>query len=372
MSFELSGKLIEKSVVSKGDIKRILKLFEKAEEGKDITIAFLGGSITQGCNASVYEKCYVELVAKWFREKFSDVVVSHINAGVGATGSLIGVHRAETDVLSKEPDIVFVDAAVNDEDDNVCRVSYESEIRRLLSYKCSPAVIEVFMTKEYGDNCEEHEIKIGNRYNVPMISFRRVAKEIIEGGSLKWGTLLTDEVHPNDDGHEIIANLLINFLEKVYKEDFKRGEEIKIEDDTLSIPCVYGDDYIDGRIENNKTLKALENEGFQNFDEGFQKFQNAWKFEGKAREHGKLVFEVKAKNIILLYKKIIGDNGGKFKISIDGKEKIIDTYFKDGWGDFSVTEILQENKTIKTQKIEIEVIDEDKDREVTILGLLLS
>ena len=70
MSIKLNKELIEKSLVNKGDISRILKLYEKAEKGEGITIAFLGGSITQGCNSTVYEKCYVELVSKWFENKF--------------------------------------------------------------------------------------------------------------------------------------------------------------------------------------------------------------------------------------------------------------------------------------------------------------
>lgn len=49
MSIKLNDKLIEKSVINKGDVSRILKMFEKAENGENITIAFLGGSITQGC-----------------------------------------------------------------------------------------------------------------------------------------------------------------------------------------------------------------------------------------------------------------------------------------------------------------------------------
>lgn len=136
-------------------------------------------------NSTVYEKCYVELTAKWFREKFTNVKVNHINAGAGATGSLIGVHRAEKQVLSKNPDIVFVDAAVNDNDSEFCKISYESEIRKLLSSPGKPAVIEVFMTMEDGVNYQDQQIKIGENYNLPMISFRDVACEIIESQNLK-------------------------------------------------------------------------------------------------------------------------------------------------------------------------------------------
>ena len=373
MSIKLNNELIEKSLIDKGDVSRILKMFEKAENGEDITIAFLGGSITQGCNSTIYEKCYVRRVYKWFENKFTNIKVNYINAGVGATGSLIGVHRAEKQVLSKNPDIVFVDAAVNDNDEYYCKASYESEIRKLLSSECKPAVVEVFMTMVNGVNYQDQQIKIGKHYNLPMISFKETAKELVDNHNLKWNDLLTDEVHPNDDGHEIIANLLISFLEDVYNEYNISEKYIEIIDNTLEKSCVYSDKYINGRILNNKDITPKEIIGFKEDKEGFQVFQDGWKFTGKCNDQGRLVLEVECKNLILLYKKIVSKSGGKFKIKVNGIEKVlIDTYFKDGWGDWTVTEILEESNEVKKYKIEIDVNNENIEREVTILGLLVS
>ena len=78
MSYKITEEMFKKSLVNKGDVSRIVKLIEKAEKGEDITIAFLGGSITQGCNSTVYEKCYVELTYNWFKEKFNNVKKSHL------------------------------------------------------------------------------------------------------------------------------------------------------------------------------------------------------------------------------------------------------------------------------------------------------
>ena len=373
MYFELNNELIEKSVVNKGNISRILKLFEKARRGEDITVVFFGGSITQGCNASYYQKCYVELVAEWFRQKFRNINVKHINAGVGATGSLIGVHRADMQVISKNPDIVFVDAAVNDTGEYSCKESYESLIRKLLGSISKPAVIEVFMTMENGVNYQDYEIEIRKRYDVPMISFRNVAKEIIEINKLSWSALLTDEVHPNDGGHKIIAELITDFIEKVYEEDYKPKQNIKINDNILEIPCVFSDRYIEGKILNSKNIKTVEITGFEEYPNGFQVFQNGWKFERNTNEKGRLIFEVEGKNIILLYKKVVANNGGKFTVKVNEEKKILlDTYFKEGWGDCSVTEILEESKVRKKYRIEIEVLNEEEEKQITILGVLLS
>lgn len=373
MDVKIIDEMFNNSVTSKGDIGRILKLIEKAESGKDITIAFLGGSITQGCNSTVYEKCYVELTYDWFKEKFKNSHVKHINAGVGATGSLIGAHRVEKQVISKKPDIVFVDAAVNDNKDYYCKAAYESIIRKLLTSENKPAVVEIFMTMDTGVNVQDQQVEIGKRYNVPMISFRDALKCEVECDRIKFSDFLTDEVHPNDDGHYIIAQLLINFINDIYENDYLQGTKMDIADDILEIPCVFEDRYINGAILNNITLIPEEIIGFENYDEGFQVFQNAWKFSGNHNKKGSLIFEIEAKNVILLYKKSVSKDSGKFIIKVNGLGKaFIDTYFIDGWGDYAETEILELNNEIKKYIIEIEVYEEELSKEITILGILVS
>jgi lysophospholipase L1-like esterase len=373
MEFNITEEMYKKSLVSKGDVSRILKLIDKAEKGEDITVAFLGGSITQGCNSTVYEKCYVELTYNWFKEKFKNVNVKHINAGVGATGSLIGVHRVGRQVISQNPDIVFVDAAVNDDEDYSCKVAYESLIRKLLNSESKPAVVEIFMTMDTGFNVQEQQVQVGERYNVPMISFRDALKAEVDKNKIKFSDLLTDEVHPNDAGHYIISQLLINLIENVYKYDYIKGKELKIEENTLETTCVFEERYINGDILNNEKITPKENKGFKNYDEGFQVFQNGWVFNQAENKEGKLTFELEAKNVVLLYKKSISESAGKIRVKVNDKEKVfLDTYFKDGWGDYSATEILELSDETKNHKIEIELVKENMAKEIIILGILVS
>ena len=170
MEFKITEDMIKNSIVSKGDISRIVQVMNKAKNGQDICVAFLGGSITQGCNATKFEECYASRTYKWFKDTFNNVNVEYVNAGVGATGSIIGVHRVEEQVLSKNPDIVFIDFAVNDKNTIYDKIAYESLIRRILSTQNPPAIIEVFMTNFDGSNVQEQQIEIGRKYKIPMIS----------------------------------------------------------------------------------------------------------------------------------------------------------------------------------------------------------
>ena len=51
--------MISKSLLSQGNNKRLKDVIEKAEKGEDITIAYIGGSITEGAGARpINTNCY--------------------------------------------------------------------------------------------------------------------------------------------------------------------------------------------------------------------------------------------------------------------------------------------------------------------------
>ena len=361
-------KMLKESLVYRGDTSKVKRVIERAYRGEDITVAFLGGSITQGCNATNHENCYANKTYLWFKNRFSEINVKYINAGIGATGSIIGVHRVEEQVLSKDPDIVFVDFAVNDKNNKYNKVAYESLIRRILSHDSELALIEVFMSTDVLENVQDQQIEIGKRYEIPMVSFRDAIRNDIENDKLKWSEVASDEVHPNDIGHEIISELLINLLESIDKD----GDKKENEDREFGQP-VFGEDYIKGQIMNSNNVEVICNSGFIVDDEGFQGFKNGWKISRTAYNKATLKIGVKGKNIFLLYKKLIKDNAGSFVVKVNGRYiKNIDCYFENGWGDYSETEVLIEGDKVDKYTVEILVDSSNLNKEIYIMGLLVS
>ena len=53
---------------TEGNPARIAKVLKKLQSGEEVTVAFLGGSITQGTGAD-NENCYAALTAKWIAEQ---------------------------------------------------------------------------------------------------------------------------------------------------------------------------------------------------------------------------------------------------------------------------------------------------------------
>ncbi len=363
-----SEEMIGKSLVHKGNISKIKTVIEKADKGQDIKVAFLGGSITQGCNATSHENCYANRTYLWFKNRFKNTKVTYINAGIGATGSILGVHRVEEQVLSNNPDIVFVDFAVNDKDNKYNKIAYESLIRRILSHDNKPALIEIFMSTDILGNVQDQQVEIGKRYNIPMVSFRDAVRGEFNDGKLKWSEVASDEVHPNDKGHKIISELLINLLESIDRED-----NIKEKEDEILGQTVFGEDYIEGKILNSNNIEVICCNGFVVDTEGFQGFKNGWMIDTSKTNEGYLKFEVEGKNIFLLYKKLIKDNAGSFEVKVNGKYiKNINSHFIDGWGDYSEVEVLVEGFKRERYTIEVLVDSNNINKEIFIMGLLVS
>ena len=75
--------------------------------GAEIKIGYLGGSITAQNGWRVQTLAH-------FRQACPQASFTEINAAIGGTGSDLGVFRVQQDVLSKGPDLLFVEFAVND------------------------------------------------------------------------------------------------------------------------------------------------------------------------------------------------------------------------------------------------------------------
>lgn len=215
--------MIDKSFISMGNPYRLKKALMKAKKGEDITVAFIGGSITQGAGATpINTKCYAYGICERIRQLTgSGENVHYIKAGVGGTPSELGMLRYEEDILKEgTPDIVFIEFAVNDAGDETGGLCYESLIRNIMNGPGSPAVVLIFAVFADGFNLEERLVPVGEHYNVPMYSVKRAVydeflKKASEGRVISRYQYFYDPLHPNNTGHRVMADCAQNLLERV-------------------------------------------------------------------------------------------------------------------------------------------------------------
>ncbi len=354
--------MLRAAAVDGGDTARLHAMVKKASEGKPITIAFLGGSITAGCNASSKETRYVELVHAWFRCRFPSSTVKCVNAGVGATTSLIGAHRVERDVLSHNPDLVVLDFAVNDSEAFIFRESYESLVCRLMAAPSAPAVLSLFMIIEGGKNVQDQQMEICRCYRVPMISYRNLMWSLLAQNVYQWKDVSTDEVHPNDTGHRMTASLITAFLEEIQDAPATSPSAASLSVPFPSAP-VFGRRYMQGKILNAAALVPSKSSGFVRDGGGFQVFADGWKCR---KGGGTLGLAVEGANISVLYKKTTQEGSGT--LTILSPEKIsVETFFPGGWGDYAET-----IEIIHSEKSAVHNLLLEADGPVSILGFLVS
>lgn len=103
---ELYSKMVKQSIFSTGNNARIKAAIQKAREGKDVSLAYIGGSITEGGGYNPNSACYAEVSATAFAKKYGvneGKNVHFINAGMSGTPSDIGIIRYQRDVVSRLP-----------------------------------------------------------------------------------------------------------------------------------------------------------------------------------------------------------------------------------------------------------------------------
>lgn len=200
-------------------------------EGKEeINIAFIGGSITEGYGSSTYvkptndtakdgtianKKCYAGLVGQYFIDTYSDKKVNVYNAGMSGTTSELGLFRLNEEVIKYNPDMVFVEFAVNDWGNvEKSRIYMEGIVRELLKMEEVPIINFIYTTTEDYKSLAEEQEKLANYYGIPSHNLKSYVKSMVEKGRYTARELLGDGVHPTDLGYSLYANFIINNLKK--------------------------------------------------------------------------------------------------------------------------------------------------------------
>lgn len=191
--------------------------FTKLENKEPVVIAYLGGSITAAPGYRVQTE-------KFLKAAYPSATIKTINAGVGGTGSALGVFRLDHDVLRHHPDLVFVEFAVNDNGGDsltICN-AMEGIVRKIREqnkqtdicflYTINEPMVAVFQKGELPASMRYMQV-IADHYGLPAINMGwdvlRLMKEdklVFRGEkNAAYGDKIVftrDGTHPTDEGHQ--------------------------------------------------------------------------------------------------------------------------------------------------------------------------
>lgn len=305
--------ILQRGLIAKDSTGRLAAVLEKARRGEAVTIAAIGGSITAGgLQTKNPENRYVARIAAWFTKTFPKAKVQFVNAGIGGTNSVYGAMRIKDDVLSKKPDLVVVEYAVNNKPYADFAESYEGVLRQILREPQKPAVIELFFMHRKGENEQESQVKLGNYYGLPMVSFRDAWWPELSAGKAVWEDMYADVVHPNDTGHILASALLIALLEQANQQALSGAPLPPVKAELP--PPMLSDIYTDCVYSKCENMKPLENKGWSKSPDG-----RFW----ETKEPGSVIELEFSGRILFLGFDMDKGLESRVKFSIDGGEQQI-------------------------------------------------
>ena len=166
----------------------------KDRQAEQVTIAFLGDSVTQGCfecpsvnedrvGDPVYDQksAYSTRMREILNILYPNVSFNIINAGISGDNSTYGLKRLYRDVISKSPDLAVISYGLNDSTLGLNNLSvYENNIENIFAALKKENIDTIFLTQNF--DCTKTSIYATDPH---IIKLSAVLAELQNGGVLK-------------------------------------------------------------------------------------------------------------------------------------------------------------------------------------------
>lgn len=357
----------EKGEINRGNWKRIKDCMKKAKAGEAISVGFLGGSITQGSLSSTPETCYAYLVYDWWKQKFPQSRITFINAGIGGTTSQFGVSRVEQHLLQQMPDFMLIEFAVNDDNTEFFRETYEGLVRRVYGDASAPAVLLMNNVRyDDGSNAEDQHLRVAKAYQLPMVSMKSTIWPLVKAGVIPNREITPDDLHPNDAGHALVARVITTLLDKIYAEMTVEEPAPDFGGKQLPDPITRNEYECSVRYKNYNSSPQLN--GFVADTKVKKEFLDIFSGGFTASKEGdEISFDIEATGIAIQYRKSIHKPTPVAEVIVDGDEStrtILDGNFDEDWGDCLFIQTVTKHTELKKHHVQIRIIESHEDDQV--------
>ena len=351
-------------------------LFEKIKNNKEITIAYLGGSITAANG-------WRPQTTAWFAKTYPAVKFNEIHAAIGGTGSDLGVFRLQSDALQHNPDLLFVEFAVNDGGqapeqiwknmEGIVRQTWRKDPTTdiMFVYTISSNMTNDLKRGECPRSAGAMEM-LADFYGIPSVNFAREISELQEAGKLVFKSetkpadgkiwFAKDDCHPtSEEGHPIYTAMLASAIPKMAASK-PRDHKSQLTKQ-----------FIAGNLENVSMIPVTE-----------KMLSGSWKKlpetdplqKGNGNRLGsiyssgtpgdKLTFTFKGSTAKIY--DLVGPDGGKIKITVDGGKPQTTQRFDSYCVYYRIQAftLCTGLDPEKTHTVEVEILPEQPDRKILL------
>lgn len=198
----------------------------KIRAGEEVTVAYLGGSITAA-------EGWRPKTTAWLRKTYPGASFKEVHAAIGGTGSDLGVFRVGRDALRHDPDLLFVEFAVNDGGaapeqiwrcmEGIVRQTWRKDPATdiVFTYTIHSGMTNDLLRGECPRSASAMEL-LADHYGIPSVNFGLAVTELLAQGRLVFKAdkqpeggavwFANDDCHPRDEGHEIYRALMAEAL----------------------------------------------------------------------------------------------------------------------------------------------------------------
>ncbi|WP_406695937.1 GDSL-type esterase/lipase family protein [Singulisphaera sp. Ch08] len=186
--------------------------------GKPVRVVCFGDSVTGVYYHTGSRRAYTDMLGVALRRTYPTAEVAMTNAGISGHTTRDALARIDRDVLSHKPTLVTVMFGLND----VARLPIEEYRKNLgeIIARCQAAGAEVLLcTPNNVITTKDRPIgrlltycqaarEVSKSLNVPVCDVYAELETQRERDPLAWRLCMSDEIHPNMDGHKRIAESL--------------------------------------------------------------------------------------------------------------------------------------------------------------------
>ncbi|MEL7118712.1 MAG: SGNH/GDSL hydrolase family protein [Bacteroidota bacterium] len=204
------------------NLKQQLKL--EWPDNKTIHIVFHGHSVPAGYFQTPHVNtlaAYPQLFLKFLKEKYPTSVVNTITTAIGGEQSEQGSKRFQTEVLNINPDLIFIDYALNDRTIGLERAeaAWSAMIEQALDKKIkivlltpTPDLTEDILAEDaLLQKFTQMILRLGEEYQLPVVDVYTAFKTLKASG-INLKTYMSQSNHPNELGHQLVLLEIVKTL----------------------------------------------------------------------------------------------------------------------------------------------------------------
>ncbi len=204
------------------DIKTELK--KEWAKNRTINLVFHGHSVPAGYFKTPLVNtfdAYPMQVLKMVKEKYPFAVINIINTSIGGENSLSGEKRFDSTVLNHQPDVLFIDYALNDRSAGLEKAAkaWSTMIEKALKKNIkvillTPSPDQRIDIISPNNELEKHALQIkalAKKYDIGLVdSYEEFRNKVLSGEPIT--NYMSQVNHPNQQGHLLIANKIAEFF----------------------------------------------------------------------------------------------------------------------------------------------------------------